>query len=181
MTTHPTELQLDRSAVGRRSRTKGATFERAVARDLRDWLGEDWDVRRTRPMDQRNPDHGGEFVITGPFTWPFAVECKAHKAFDLRQLWRAPVNGPLPKWWKQAAEQARTCAKHPLLVINCHLGENLAVVRKATMGPLGDLRRRPPLMAVVVEHSDDLGSDLLVVVPWKALLRVNPGLLAELP
>jgi hypothetical protein len=114
------------------SRAKGAGFERDIARDLRTWLGDGWDVSRTPTDRQRAQDrtgHAGEFTIIPPehagATFPWAIECKDHATFDLRQLWRAPVDGPLPKWWAQAVRQAESVGRIPLLVVKVARGETL--------------------------------------------------------
>jgi hypothetical protein len=113
------------------SRAKGATFERDIATDLRAWLGDGWTVTRTPTDRQRSQDksgHAGEFTIVGPRAFPWAIECKNGAAFDLRQLWRSPVDGPLPKWWAQTMRQAATVGRRPLLVVKVARGETLAVL-----------------------------------------------------
>lgn len=119
---------------GVNGRTKGATFERDIARDLRAWLGEGWDVSRTPTDRQRAQDrsgHAGEFTIVPPEgggqIFPWAIECKNSAAFDLRQLWRTPIDGPLPGWWAQAVRQAEAVGRRPLLIVKVARGETLAI------------------------------------------------------
>lgn len=164
--------------MGAHSRNKGRAWEQAVARDLRAWLGDEFSVKRLRTDEQRGMDHAGEFQVTGPWRFPWAVECKAHASFDVRQLWKTPISGPFPEFWRQCAEQARACARAPLLVINVPRGENLAVMRH-TCRPA--LKLLPPIMALSVDDYDTLTTETLVVVPWKRLLAVDAGLLRELP
>ena len=114
------------------SRAKGSTFERAIATDLRAWLGDGWTVTRAqtdRQAGQAKDGHAGEFVIEGPHPFPWTIECKAHARFDLRQLWRLPVDGPLSGWWMQTVRQARAVKREPLLVVKVTRGETLAVLR----------------------------------------------------
>lgn len=166
--------------MGAHSRNKGRKFEQDVARDLREWLGEDWSVKRLRTDEQRGEDHAGEFAVRGPHRFPFAVECKAHRAFDVRQLWKVPVTGSFPAWWEQADRQAACSSRTPLLVISPHLGENLAVMRLATARLLSmDLAW--PTMRVTLPSVDFDGVDRLVVCRWRDLMAINPLLLAELP
>jgi len=119
------------------SRTKGKTFEQAIARDLRAWLGDGWLVERNQTDRQRGAGASGtagEFsimrsdVASGPpFAW--CVECKRHESFDEGHLWRSPVVGPLPAWWAQATRQAAAVGRKPLLVVKRNHGETLALVR----------------------------------------------------
>jgi hypothetical protein len=117
------------------SRTKGKAFEQAIARDLREWLGEDWLVERNQTDRQRGATGtAGEFSVARrdlgsgpPFAW--CIECKAHAAWDEGQLWRSPVVGPLPGWWVQARRQASAVQLKPVLVAKRDRGEVLAFVR----------------------------------------------------
>ena len=112
---------------GRKSRNKGASFERAIARRIRDWLGEDWTVKRNPTDRQKCAAGAGEFEIVGPFDFPFAIECKAHESFDYSQLFRRPLTGPLIGFWEQAVAQADSCGKLPLLLMKRNNGPVLAV------------------------------------------------------
>ena len=90
------------------SRSKGRGFEQQIARDLRAWLGDGWTVTRAQTDRQGGQvaSVAGEFQIDGPWEFPFAIECKAHEAFEYSQLWTSPIVGPLPKFWSQAVRQA---------------------------------------------------------------------------
>ena len=167
------------SARARNARAKGHDYEREIARDLRQWLGDDWTVRRLRAHDQRRGHHAGEFAIDGPFTFPFAIECKSLKTLDLRQLWRTPVDGPMPSWWAQAARQAHGCSKAPLLVMRVLRGEDLAVLRSASLLGMG-LGHWVPQMRLVLP-TEDFGVEHLAAIPWRHLVSVDPAALAELP
>ena len=112
------------------SRAKGRAFERAIARDLRAWLGDGWTVTRAqtdRQRGQAKDGHAGEFVVEGPHSFPWAVECKAAVAFDARHVWNN--SGPLAGWWAQAVRQARAVGREPLLVVKVARGDTLAVLR----------------------------------------------------
>ena len=102
---------------GRKSRNKGANFERAIAKRLRQWLGDDWTVSRNPTDRQKGKTGAGEFEIVGPFPFPFAIECKAHESFSYGQMFRNPVTGPLPSFWDQAKRQAEAAEKAPLLLL----------------------------------------------------------------
>ena len=142
------------------SRAKGSTFERQIAADLRAWLGDGWTVTRAQTDRQRGQaadGHAGEFVIEhGALSFPWAIECKAHARLDLRQLWRAPVDGPLPGWWMQTVRQARAVRREPLLVVKVARGETLAVLRPG-------LELHGPMLTGAL-----LGEEL-VIVRWAAM------------
>lgn len=117
------------------SRAKGRAFEQSIARDLREWLGDEWLIERNQTDRQRGATGtAGEFSVlhaTNPtgivFGW--CIECKAHKAWNEGQLWRAPIVGPLPDWWAQAVRQAAAVEKRPVLIAKRDRGEVLAFVR----------------------------------------------------
>ena len=112
---------------GRKSRNKGANFERAIAKRIREWLGEEWTVKRNPTDRQKGATGAGEFELAGPFDFPFAIECKAHESFDYSQLFRSPLTGPLKGFWDQAVSQADSCGKRPLLLLKRNNGPVLAV------------------------------------------------------
>ena len=176
---------VDASAIGRRSRNRGATFERRIATDLRNWLGDEWDVRRTRTSDQRNREHGGEFAIVGPFRFPWAIECKSDKRFDLAQLWKDPVPSPIAStnksigWWGQARVQAEGCNRLPLLVVKPPgQAKVLAILRRETARKL-EVQNSYPSMRFELD-TDTLDREDLVAVRWDALLQVDPCMLMGL-
>lgn len=160
---------------GTNGRTKGADFERDIAKDLRTWLGDAWTVLRTQTDRQRGQTgHAGEFTIQRAAdlaVFPFAIECKAHKAFDEGQLWRVPVVGPLPKFWAQAVRQAKMVSSKPLLIVKRNLGPVLVVVRPGDAATLlGENHWPKPSMQVVIEGED------LKVYSWDVVMAsVPPG------
>lgn len=138
------------------SRAKGRTFEQSVARDLRSWLGAEWTITRTptdQQRDQAKRGQAGEFTIIGPRPFPWALECKAGAALDLRQLWRTPIDGPIPGWWAQARRQAAKVGARPMLVLKVARGETLCVVE-------GTPIPGPPYLDLV------LGDENLTVCRW---------------
>ena len=113
---------------GKKSRNKGANFERAIAKRLREWLGDDWTVKRNPTDRQKGKAGAGEFEIVGPLPFPFAIECKAHESFDYGQLFRTPLTGPFVGFWEQAKAQAEAAEKRPLLFIKKNNGPVIAVL-----------------------------------------------------
>lgn len=160
-----------------KSRRKGAAFEREIARDLRGWLGEPWTVARLRTDEQQGDEHAGEFAVKGgPFRFPFAVECKTHKAFSLVQLWRKPVAGPFGSWWTQAVQQAEGARLLPMLVVRVPFGPRLVVLRRATAAAINALH--VPGMHVHLEDGTHGGENLRVLL-WDDLVRCDPSWLRE--
>ena len=157
---------------GRKSRNKGANFERAIAKRLREWLGEDWTVKRN-PTDRQNGVAGaGEFELVGPFPFPFAIECKAHESFDYSQLFRRPLTGPLSGFWSQAMSQAQSCGKRPLLLLKRNNGPILAVAEIDTLRGVGILAESSCVMRLY-----DLGC---CVFPAEDLFGTCPAVLYEI-
>ncbi len=113
---------------GRKSRNKGANFERAIAKRLRQWLGDDWEVKRNPTDRQKGKTGAGEFEIVGPFDFPFAIECKAHESFGYGQLFKDPITGPFISFWDQAKMQAEAAEKAPLLLLKKNSGPVLAAM-----------------------------------------------------
>ena len=114
------------------SRAKGATFERNIATALRTNLGPDWTITRAgtdRQRGQAKDGHAGEYVITGPWRFPFAIECKKVEAFDEVHLWRDEMPMATLKLWRQAVRQASNASLAPMLVVRRNHGEILTFMR----------------------------------------------------
>ena len=84
---------------GRRSRDKGASFERTVAKQLREWSSQEF--RRTKFSD--GPNTATPDIITPPRFRP-VIECKNREGWS----WCATIQGKGPVWdWnRQAVNQA---------------------------------------------------------------------------
>ena len=87
--------------MGAQSRTKGAAFEREVARDLFLLTG----VGFARNLEQCRADVLGDLVADDP-AFPFVIECKNH----------ATLNGALSKWKAQAVAAATKAERFPAVV-----------------------------------------------------------------
>ncbi len=165
--------------MSRNPRAAGRRFEQSIARDLRSWLGDEWTVQRNQ-TDRQAGQGGcaGEFTITGPFCFPFAIECKDGHGFDPRQLWRSPVPGPLAStpskrgFWRQARDQAEVVGLLPLLVFKrASTGSVLVASTRRVMGILG----------VGGAHMDlNVERQTIRIHRWADLLTVEPSMLFEL-
>jgi len=83
------------------SRTKGHSFEREIARDLREELGDIIDTDIKRILDQTREKELGDIEVGD-----FVIECKRY----------APMASPPDSWWNQAWTAASKTGKHPILV-----------------------------------------------------------------
>ena len=148
------------------SNTKGGNFERRIARDLRAWLGPEWIVER-RPPGVKGRDL---MVNGGPFVFPFAMECKHHKAFAYEQLWKG--TGPFAGWWGQALEQAIAVQLQPLLVFRGNNGPILAALTPHAIARI--ISASPSLRPLMAMPSG------VRVVSWPVLQELESSALAEL-
>lgn len=83
------------------SRQKGASFERAVAKELLLLTG----VNFRRELEQyRAADHG-DLIADNP-AWPFTVECKSY----------SDGSGCRAEWKEQARKAANAAGKQPVVV-----------------------------------------------------------------
>ena len=157
---------------GKKSRNKGANFERAIATRLRQWLGDDWTVKRNPTDRQKGKAGAGEFEIVGPFSFPFAIECKAHESFDYGQLFRVPVTGPFGGFWQQAKDQAEAAEKRPLLFLKRNNGPILVGIELSALSGILGVAELGSLLRL-----NDLGC---CVVPIESFLSAFPSALYEL-
>jgi hypothetical protein len=110
-----------RVAAGRRSKRKGNSNEREVARLLREWWGEGEFMRTPssggwgRSRQVRDDFNAAGDIVTTATDFPFCAEVKSEEGWELEQLLRSPDKCPIAKWWKQAEEET-PAGKHPLLL-----------------------------------------------------------------
>jgi len=123
--------KMNRRQARRRSKAKGSSNERVVAKMFEAWCG--WKVKRT-------PQSGGwstaAFGVTGDLVcedkrFPFHVECKKREDWQLDDLVtgvRVKDERSILEWWKQTI---RTCPKNkePLLVFTRNNKAQLVMVR----------------------------------------------------
>jgi hypothetical protein len=104
-----------RSRAGKKAKTKGASFERRIAKSLGDW----WDVKF-----YRTPQSGGShlkegYELAGDVATPaedfrFHVECKNQEAWTIHGLMTSPKSS-VWKWWKQTRDDCPS-DRIPLLI-----------------------------------------------------------------
>lgn len=84
------------------SRTKGATFERSIARALFDELG----LEFKRDLRQYQQAEYGDLVTDDP-SWPYCLELKRYRD--------GPIGG-LSVWWEQVEKAAQRAGQLPVLI-----------------------------------------------------------------
>ncbi len=120
---------MTRSDIGRRSRNKGAAFERIAARELAAWWGSGPGSFRRTPLSGGwdRTRAAGDLLVPDDFPW--AIECKSTKTWSVEQLLTG--RGALLDYWRQACEAAAYSAppRLPVLLL-CRRGiGTLAMLR----------------------------------------------------
>lgn len=102
-----------------KGRSKGATFEREIARQVTAWTGTEF---------KRTPMSGG-WAKTGDITpkdpkamvdWPFNMELKNQESWTIPMLFKVSDTVEAKKmqgWWKQCTDDATKAKKIPLLLM----------------------------------------------------------------
>ena len=108
---------LDHSAIGRRAKGKGSSYERRVAKFLMELTGVNF---------RKTPASGGfgkqgvivaEHAFTGDIIcdrpdFKFSVECKNRaNDFSFAQILSVPDKAPFTIWWHQTVEDAKFSLK----------------------------------------------------------------------
>jgi hypothetical protein len=111
---------ISRLLVSKKSRTKGARFEKETCEILSKWwYGQDGILRRTPgsgawekgmgdvTLPPSATDHGLE-------SFPFYVECRNREGWKLEELF--DTEGEVHKWWIETFTRASVFGKVPLLI-----------------------------------------------------------------
>jgi len=161
--------------MGKKSRDKGANFERAIAKHLREWLGDEWEVKRNPTDRQKGKTGAGEFEIVGPFDFPYAIECKAHESFEYSQLFKVPVSGPFISFWSQAKRQAEAAEKAPLLIFKRNNGPVLAAISWKGFWPIAAASGIETVHSLLRLYDHDC-----IVIPFSSFLKLRPSAMYEI-
>ena len=158
--------------MGKASRDKGARFERAICKDLRQWLGEDWSVERVPAYRQGKGQVGmaGDIVCTSDvMRWPFCLELKHYAKFSADHI-MTPGCKMLQGFWSQARSQAAAIKKVPLLLVKKDRGAVYALM------PLAVLRQINWQWAVQARVQLQCGdrSEKVAAVRWDELTTIDP-------
>lgn len=150
-------MATDYSAVGRKSKRKGASFELKTAKALGAWWEDEF---------QRTPASGGlrwksdnnvigDIVASPSSRFPFVVECKHREGnWTLESL----VIGKheIKDWWAQVVEDGRRGHKTPLLMFTRNYAETFVMIpfKQEVYDTLVD--KDLPVMRTHVKYTDKL-------------------------
>lgn len=117
-------------------KSKGSSFERAVAKQLSLWLTEGKDGtqlirsvlsggwKRGQTTGAEGWRHVGDLAPNGPlgeqFRQRFAVECKHRRDIDLYSLWTCTRGENILGWWQKLREDASKVGVTPLLIFRAN-------------------------------------------------------------
>ena len=169
--------------MGKASRDKGARFERSIVRDVKAWLA-DWKVARN-PGDRQSGEVGeaGDLIVSsGPFRFPFSVECKHYAGVGPEALLR-DQSAALVSFWLQACRQAETVEAVPLLVMRRDRGKTYALMPDYAAARLKQAAGGDPWRVEVrvrLQLDEPGHRDRIVAVLWEDLIKVRPIALFEL-
>lgn len=123
----PDPIKSERS---RKSRNKGCGFESDVARKLSAWWGSGPLSFRRTPLSGGwdRSRAAGDLLVPDDFPW--SIECKATKTWDLSQLLSG--EGALVNFWRQAVTDAAAGSppRSPVLLLRNRSAGTLLVIRR---------------------------------------------------
>ena len=140
---------------------------------MREWLGDEWEVKRNPTDRQKGRAGAGEFEIVGPHQFPFAIECKAHESLDYGQLFRVPVTGPFLGFWRQTRSQAVAARKRPLLIMKRNNGPILCVMEPNVATSLLEPLARLPCLSMGEPRCTVLPLHRLLSQPCSRLFEIR--------
>lgn len=161
--TPKTKKDPKRVASGKKSKRKGNTGERAVAKLLSNWWGSEF---------TRTPSSGGFATqkfrenwnaigdVVTPADFPFVVEVKNVKSWNLSDLLTSKVS-ILTKYWKQVNDEVGDLPKYPMLVFKKNRSEWFVMIDMAVWYDYGLRALNDTYMTI---RNDDMD---VVVMPWK--------------
>lgn len=114
--------------MGRRSKTKGANYERHVAKLMSDWWGGKFSRVPASGGLQWGSDQrvAGDIVPPPEADYPFVVECKKREGWSMEHI-LLDIGEPR-KWWHQVVMDARRINKVPLLIFSRNRAKDFVMV-----------------------------------------------------
>lgn len=144
-------------------RTKGASFERNIAKQLTTWSGQ--------PFDRVFRSGGG--IAKGDIapaygSWPFVAELKNRESWNHSDLWKG--KGATWKWWDKVQEEANNANKHPMLILKKNRHDSLVCITLQSLKSLPnftDLATYPISSFMVVNE--------IIIMSLDSFLWANDG------
>lgn len=145
------------SAVGKKSKRKGASFELETAKLLGKWWGFDFHrVPASGGLHWKGSNNVvGDIVAPLEADFPFVVECKKREEWTLENLFLN--NKDIKNWWGQVVGDAKESNKIPMLVFTRNRAKTFVML---PFNPLliDEIEKREfPLMVSNVEYKDSYG------------------------
>lgn len=164
--------------MGSKSKNKGSNAERAVAKLLTGWTGEEW----LRVPNSGALRWGGAAWVYGdllpPEQWNVIVESKHYKTIDLELMATKPAPGNVLGWWDQVCSDVRRCKGErdsvcqPLLVFKSNRRPPRLVIERSLFLALG-----PPAVDHMALRKPKY--DLIILDMPQFLDRVEPSAFLE--
>ena len=119
---------VNRSAVGKRSKHKGANYERTIAKIMTSWWGAEFTkVPASGGLHWHASMNAYGDIITIPeANFPFVVECKKREEWTLDNLFLN--NKEIKLWWQQVVGDAETSGKVPMLIFSRNRAETYVMI-----------------------------------------------------
>jgi hypothetical protein len=124
----------DYSAQGRRSKRKGKTYERRVAKILKEFTSVEF---RSTPSSGGFNKFGGATireelfcgdVIADDATFRYCVEAKNREEFSFTSILKSPETAAFTRWWHQCVEDANTVGLEPLMFFKPNRADDFVVM-----------------------------------------------------
>jgi len=167
-----------RVAAGKKSKRKGGSNERKLAKEFKEWWGYGEWVKTPVSGGWSSPAVREEFrtcgdIMTTALDFPFCVEAKHQEKWELMQLFTAPKSA-IFQFWEQTVDETPE-GTMPLLVIRRNHREPLVLGWASQLGPYA--AGAPHFVACdtfpVPENFEDIGTDV-VILSLKDFFRINP-------
>lgn len=147
----------DYQAVGKRSRNKGAEFERQTAKVLSKWWGFDFHrVPASGGLHWGSSNNvAGDIVVPPEAGFPFVVECKKREEWTIENLFLN--NKDIKNWWGQVVGDSKETGKIPMLIFTRNRAK-VFVTLPYNYGLIQEIESRGfPLMVSNIEYMDSYG------------------------
>lgn len=144
----------DWSAIGRRSKRKGKTYERKVAGLLQSFTNANFrKVPSSGGFNKqgavvREESFCGDVICDRP-DFKFCIEAKNRETFSFQALLNNPNTAAFSEWWYQCIEDAKSVDLLPILFFKPEIGEDLVALTGAGLEAL-DIRAGLPMFRIDV-------------------------------
>ena len=169
--------------MGKKSKNKGANFERKIAKFLDSWWnkkGLEGNFYKTAASGalkwHQRPDVIGDICTPKNFTQ--TIECKNREDWEHKQFIEIcqPCKSGLYSWWDQACDEASRANKNPWLIIKKNYCKELlifSVIDNLSWNAINSIKKK-----VILTHIPtfvEYGWNKVCVVPLELFLEVaNP-------